>query len=151
MNNRVIMDRARNRKGQYTRDRRMGPGPDRNRFHSPMDYDYARSGYNSGNDYNVSSDYRMSDSHMGGQYYGQPYRSNEYQGYAQGVVSYYPHKPDYGMDYHMEDEEYKKELHMWIEKLKHKDTFRVSKEQILRQAKSMGVKFDKLEIQAAIF
>ena len=78
---------------------------------------------------------------MDGKHYGQPYRANEYQGYAQGMItSYYP---DYGMDYHMADEEYKKELHHWIDKLSHKDIFRVSKEQIIRQAKSIGVKFEK--------
>lgn len=143
MNNRAIMDRARNKKGQYMSDRRMGMGPDRNRFHmqrKPMDYNYNSSEYDSIYDYNMPPDYKGSNYSMGDQHYGQPYRSNEYQGYAQGTISYYP---EYTMDYHMEDEQYKKELHHWIEKLKSKDTLRVHKEQVINQAKSMGVEFKK--------
>lgn len=143
MTNRVLMDRARNRKGQYMRDGFKGPGPDRNRFHNqyqPMDYGKPYPG----NDYTGGSYGSMPDNRMADQHYREPYRANEYQGYAQGVVSYYPAHPDFAsQDYHMEDEEYKKELHQWIEKLKAKDTFRVSKEQIIRQAKSMGVNFNK--------
>lgn len=143
MTNRVLMDRARNRKGQYMRDGFKGPGPDRNRFHNQyQSMDYGKP--YPGNDYTGGSYGSMPDNRMADQHYREPYRANEYQGYTQGVVSYYPSHPDFAsQDYHMEDEEYKKELHQWIEKLKAKDTFRVSKEQIIRQAKSMGVNFNK--------
>ena len=61
---------------------------------------------------------------------------------------------DYGMydynydyanyDYAKEDEEeYKKELHKWTEKLKKHDRFGWNKDQVAQKAKEMGVKFDK--------
>lgn len=52
---------------------------------------------------------------------------------------------DYG-DYHMRTndmfEKYEYDLDKWIEKLKKKDKFKMSKEEIINAAKSMGVKFD---------
>lgn len=40
-------------------------------------------------------------------------------------------------------EEYEKDLHRWAEKLKPKDKFSMSKEQIISHAKSMGIRFDR--------
>lgn len=52
---------------------------------------------------------------------------------------------DYSRDYAMEDEEYRKDLKHWIEKLKKKDRFGVSKDQVLRQASNMQIKFEDFE------
>lgn len=46
-------------------------------------------------------------------------------------------------DYAMEEKEYHKKLHEWTNKLKAKDRFGVPKEQVMKQAENMGVKFDK--------
>ena len=51
----------------------------------------------------------------------------------------------YGRDYAEEDmdKEYEEKLHEWIKKLKKKDRFSTSKDDIIRKAVSMDVKFDK--------
>lgn len=50
---------------------------------------------------------------------------------------------DYGYDdYDYSDDEYEQELKKWTEKLKGKDRFGLSKEDIIASARSMGVKFD---------
>ena len=54
---------------------------------------------------------------------------------------------DYGYDYASEDmeKEYKEDLHEWIEKLKKKDRFGLSKEMVVQKAKEMGVKFNEID------
>ena len=51
----------------------------------------------------------------------------------------------YGRDYAEEDmdKEYEEKLHEWIKKLKKKDRFSTSKDDIIRKAVSMDVKFDR--------
>ena len=52
---------------------------------------------------------------------------------------------DYGMyDYSSEDmeHEWKEDLHKWTEKLKKHDRFNVPKEQLIHNARQMGVSFD---------
>lgn len=63
-------------------------------------------------------------------------------------------EPDYRYDYGDMDHEYKADLKNWIEKLKHKDKFRLSPQDIEHKAKSMGVKFedyDELEFEATYY
>lgn len=48
---------------------------------------------------------------------------------------------DYNRDYASESEEYDKDLHEWANKLKSSDRFKVPKEQVIIQAKNMGVEF----------
>lgn len=60
----------------------------------------------------------------------------------------YDYRPDYRDDYYNYDrakDEYEMDLKKWIEKLKSKDRFGVSKQQVLEQAKNMGVKFDEYD------
>lgn len=91
--------------------------------------------------------YSMSDEHYGEH---TPY----YEMY--GIGAMYPHDyEDYGrrtyhsdyrgMDYGEEEmeKEYHEDLQEWIDKMKSKDRFKLSKEQITQQAKNMGVRFDK--------
>ena len=52
------------------------------------------------------------------------------------------------------DKEYKSDLKEWIEKLKHKDKFRLSTPDIIHKAKSMGVRFedyDEVEFEAVYY
>lgn len=66
---------------------------------------------------------------------------NDYNDY--GDYNDYEDGADYGdYDYSKEEEKYHKKLNEWIEKLKKKDRFHVSKENVIQQAKNMGVKFD---------
>lgn len=57
----------------------------------------------------------------------------------------YGYGRDYNLDYAMEEmeKEYKEELKEWTEKLKKKDRFNMPKEQIIQQAKQMGVRFEE--------
>jgi len=57
----------------------------------------------------------------------------------------YEYDREYRRDYADEemDKEYEEKLHEWIKKLKKKDRFGSSKEDIIRKAKSMDVKFDE--------
>jgi hypothetical protein len=106
-------------RGGYVRDSRRGRGYDR-----AMDerYDYAE---------RSRGDYRGYDRYNG---YDEAYdRDYEYD------------REHYGRDYAEEemDKEYEEKLHEWIKKLKKKDRFASSKEDIIRKAKSMDVKFDE--------
>lgn len=83
--------------------------------------------YRSENDYNYGQDYM-------GDYNYDMNSNNDY---------------NYGRDYDYAgqnmEHEYKKKLHEWIEKLKSKDRFQYSKEQVIQQAKNMKVSFDEFD------
>ena len=169
MNNRYLQDRAMRRrdramgmydernpygsKGGYVMSSKRGRGRDREMGN---DYNYPEyySGYNSEN----NAQYPMPDYHHYPQQYGEHNRPMEYQMYGVGGIMpmYNEHKInydaryggmypyDYGMnDYGMEEEDYKKELHKWSEKLKHKDRFHKEKNEIIQMARSMGARFEK--------
>lgn len=108
-----------------------------------MDYrgDYSR--YNSSrNDYNYSYDNRSNDYHYYPQQYGQFNRPYQYD------MNYDMRRNDYNYsaDYAKEEEKYEKELHKFIKKLESKEKrINVSKDHILKQAKNMGVKFEKYD------
>lgn len=111
-------------RGGYVRDSRRGRGYDR-----AMDerYDYAE---------RSRGDYRGYDRYDG---YDERYdRDYEYD-------REYRRPMDYAYDGAEEemDKEYEEKLHEWIKKLKKKDRFATSKEDIIRKAKSMDVKFDE--------
>lgn len=144
--NRYLRDKAMRRSGRdernpygsrggYVRDRRM-------RDRADYDYDMARGGRdNRGYDRNMdyrndyeersNNDYRRYDRRYDDEAYDRNYEyDREY------------HRP---MDYASTDmdKEYEEKLHEWIKKLKKKDRFASSKDDIIRKAKSMDVKFDK--------
>lgn len=124
-----------------------------------MDYrnDYAERDRR--HNYRGNSDYRNEDYARGGQYDRERGRHMDYEMYGYGMISPmhvdyargnrgrdYNDYNDYGRDYERDyadmEKEYHEELKKWIEKLKKEDRIRVSKDQILRQAKNMNIKFD---------
>ena len=130
MRNKYLSDRAMRRSGRrdyrnpygsrggYVRNSRRGRGYDR-----AMDERYDSTEYG-------RSDYRRYDRRYNDEAYDRDY---EYD------------REHYGRDYAEEemDKDYEEKLHEWIKKLKKKDRFGSSKEDIIRKAKSMDVKFDE--------
>lgn len=139
MRNKYLSDRASRRMGRdrrnpygsrggYVRDREdMARGRNR-RYDRAMDerHDYAE--YDRG-------DYRRYDREYEDE---RDYRDYEYDR---------EHRRDYEYeeDYASEKKDYEKKLKEWIQELKRKDRFGSSKEDIIRKAKSMDVKFDDFD------
>jgi hypothetical protein len=98
-----------------------------------------------GRDY---GDYRRNDRND----YGYDYRRNDY-GNDYGNYSRNRDR-DYGNDYGEDDEmdeDYKKDLKEWITKLKAKDKYGMTSDQIIQQGKSLGASFkgyDEMEFYA---
>jgi hypothetical protein len=144
-------------RGGYVRDRRdmdydmARGGRGRSRGYDramDSDYDYTESGSRYDNRY----DRRYGDSrdYMGDQHYGEHYRPMEYEMYGLGgmrPIRDYAYDMGYDRDYNEEKEhkEYEEKLHEWINKLKKKDKFGLPKEEAIKKAKEMGVKFDKFD------
>ena len=78
------------------------------------------------------------DGHMMGSDYRRDY--NDYNDYNDYRRDY--NYDSYGRDYAKEDENYKRDLHEWINKMKGKDRFGWSKEQVINSARQMNVSFD---------
>lgn len=110
-----------------------------------MEYDYAR--YNSRYDSRYNTDRRNQDSHYPYEQYGEHNRPMEYEMYGYGVGGIRPmdYRYDYNYDYASEDmeKEWKEHLKKWCEELKRYDRFNMPKDQIIQNAKQMGVEFDK--------
>ena len=51
-------------------------------------------------------------------------------------------KFDYSYDYNSGEMEYKDDIRRWIQKLKKKDKFNLTEEQVIQHARSIGVRFD---------
>lgn len=108
----------------------------------------------SGMDYRGYDRYSgYSDGYYGGERYRQPSRMGSTNGemmnpdYRRDYNDYndyndYGYDMTYDRDYAKEDEEYKKDLHEWISKMKGKDRFGWSKEQVINSAKQMNVSFN---------
>lgn len=138
MRNKYLSDRASRRsrdrrnpygaKGGYVRDREdMARGRNR-RYDRAMDerHDYAE--YDRG-------DYRRYDREYEDE---RDYRDYEYDREHRRDYDY---EEDYAYD--GEEKDYEEKLKEWIHKLKRKDRFGSSKDDIIRKAQSMDVKFDK--------
>lgn len=149
-------------RGGYVSSRR-GRGRDR----SDMNYDMVRGnrGYDRGMDYEYDypkhdsqydsrydREYGGQDGHYPMERHGEHYRPMDYEIYGVGGMrplmnDYRGRRMDYGYgyDYASEDmeKEWKEDLEEWCKKLKKHDRFNFPKEQILSQAKQMGVKFDE--------
>ena len=130
MHNKYLSDRAMRRGSYGRRDMRNPYG--------------ARGGYvrdramEGRHDYPESShsDYRRYDGY--GRYNTErPYRDYEYdREYS---------RMEHDEMYNGSDKEYEKDLKEWIKRLERKDRFGSSKDDIIRKAKSMDVKFDKFD------
>ena len=148
MRNKYLSDRAMRRSGRrdmrnpygsrggYVRDSRRGRGYDR-----AMDYghDYTERG---------GSDYRRYDRRYNDEAYDRDYeydrehhRPMDYEIYGVGGMRPMDYERDYAED--DMDKEYEEKLREWIKKLKKKDRFASSKDDIIRKAQSMDVKFDR--------
>lgn len=108
-----------------------------------MEYDYAK--YNSRYDSRYNTDRRNQDSHYPYEQYGEHNRPMEYEMYGYGVGGIRPmdYGYDYNYDYASEDmeKEWKEHLKKWCEELKRYDRFNMPKEQVISQARQMGLKF----------
>ena len=126
-------------RGGYVSSRRM-----RDRG---MDYSHDMPEYDSRYDYRGNSYNRGQDYHRGSEYPREHSRPMQYELYGVGGMRpRMDYNYDYGYDYAKESEkEYEKDLHEWAEKLKKKDRFGWSKEQVIQQARNMGVKFEEYD------
>lgn len=125
------------RRMDYLRDRAERRGRSnrgRDRGYYPMDdYDYAPE--RNRERYTRRSEYRNRDENYPMEYE-QPrerYRMYDYD------MRDYRRNRDYADDDY--DKEYEEDLHKWIEKLKRKDRFGLSKDQVIQKAKEMRVEF----------
>lgn len=156
MDNRYLRDRAmrrRNSRGQFMRDRRNPYGSRGGYVDSRRGMDYGMDSrdyypeYDSGDYRGYDRRYDSEDYHYPMERYGEHSRPKGYM--ARGMVGMYPmydEMPFDGNDYGSEKEYYHKKLQEWVEKLKRKETrFGWSKDQVVNQAKTMGVKFDEFD------
>lgn len=153
---------ARRREKMMMRDGR-NPYGSRGGYVEPSHRDYV-SEHRSG--YHHSADMRRMDSrdYMGDQYSREPRGYMEPYGY--GVDYRRDYRSDYrgmdghnyrGMNYEMmhdypedyrsgsEDEEYRRDLRKWEEKLKHHDKYGMTKSQVTEQARNYGAKFQEYD------
>lgn len=109
-------------------------------------YDYGYDSRNRNSDYNFYPEYnrdvnRLAENNMLGPVKGMGggQDNNYYPMYDRADYNY---GNDFASDYNQEEKKYKKDLKEWEEKLKKKDRFGVSKEQIIKRAESMQIKFE---------
>lgn len=134
MDNRYLRDRAARRRRNMRRDsmdhrrgRRRGSSSNR----SYDRYDYAEYNYMAPTGYvQQPMDYRYD------RHYEHP---GQYMYPTAYGVGHYIYGPD-GSDYD-DEKEYHKDLEEWIHRLKNHDRFKLSKEDVIRKATSMGVHF----------
>ena len=136
MDNRYLRDRADRRRDRYLSSMDRGYNDMRRRRGRDMEMDRMRNypEYDRRMDSRRNSDYRGSDYGYYDERYDQHYRPMSYE---------ITPRMDYGEDY--DKKEYAEELEKWIHKLKKHDRFTWKKEQVIQQAKSMGVRFEKFD------
>lgn len=153
-------------KGGYVTSSRRGRENRMRDREMDMEYDYAK--YDSRYDSRYNFDRRSQDGHYPYQQYGERNRPMEYEMYGYGIGGIKP--MDYGYDYNYDyarggnrsgrdrnydydydydyvsedmEKEWKEHLKKWCEELKRYDRFNIPKEQVIQNAKQMGVEFDK--------
>lgn len=130
MDNRYLRDRADRRRDKYlmSMNRNVSDMRRRRGRDMGMDYMYGYPEHDRRMDRRVHPDYRGSDYAYYDERYDQYYRPATY---------------DYGEEH--DKREYAEELEKWTHKLKKHDRFTWHKEQVIQQAKSMGVRFEKYD------
>lgn len=127
----------------YIRDRMDRMRDRRDRMIGRNDEDYRRG----------RRDYEM-DERRGRRDYEDDYARGRRRDYNDYEMDYRGRGRDYGDyemnydmrgDYSHEEEKYEKELEEWCEELKHYDKFKLPKEEVIRKAKQMGIRFEKYE------
>ena len=131
MDNRYLRDRARRR----SRRRRDSMDHARRRGRSYDRYDRA--------EYDSMGNRRSDSGYMDSRYDRHYEHPGQYMYPTAYGVGHYIYGPD-GCDYD-DTREYHKELEEWMHKLKRHDRFGVPKEEILKKAKDMGVKFNDFD------
>lgn len=71
------------------------------------------------------------------------YNYDSRRDYRDYTRDYRDYARDYANDYGEAKEEYEEDLEKWCKKLERKDRFKMPKEDVVRRAKQMGVKFDE--------
>ncbi len=126
------------RENRYLRDKMIGRYSDRE--------------YDGRNRYGSSEGYISSSRRDRNDYEGSDYRDRrDYEDYERrDRYSNYDFESDYrGRDRKSDDayRKYEVDLEKWTEKLKKHDKFRLSKEDIMNRARSMGVRFDDYSLE----
>lgn len=85
-----------------------------------------------------------SDGYFGGERYTNA-QGHMHDGMYNDMREDYRDYKDYNYDYAKEDEEYHRDIHDWIHKMKSKDRFNWSKQQVIESARQMGVQFDNFD------
>lgn len=139
--NDYLRDRAMRRGGRGRDYRNESRNDHRNDYRNESRNDY-RNPYGSRGGYVVDS--RLDDE------YRRPYNEKDYQETQHHGMMEEDYEMDYRSDYRSdysdgEDEDYEKDLKKWVEKLKKKDRYGMSKEQVIKQAKNMGVEFEEFD------
>lgn len=142
----------------YNSDYRRDSGDYRggNDYRSESDYDYGRHNRRNLGDFG-EHDYRREERYSDPRNEIRRYDMrrdyndyNDYNDYRKDYNDYNDYRRDYNdyndyndYDYAMENEEYKKDLKEWTQKLKKHDRFGLKEHEIIDKAKQMGVKFDE--------
>lgn len=137
---------------RYLQDRAMRRGSmrdGRNPYGSRGGYVTSRRGRRDRNDYDYENDMARGRDYDMAQNVSYPmYGIGGYRPYEGDMADYdYARRSGRGRDYYDYasddmDDEWKEHLKKWSEKLKKKDRFNMPKDQVLQNAKQMGVKFD---------
>lgn len=136
-------------RGGYLSSRKMRDRMSSRGMSKPMDYEYDMPEHSGRYDSRMYPHNRMADYNYGGERHREYSRPMQYEMY--GIGGMRPRMEyDYGYDYGHEHEkdmekEYEHDLHEWAEKLKKHDRFGWSKEQVINQARNMGVKFEEYD------
>lgn len=147
MKNRVIEDRAmRRRMSDKMRDSRRGVRGSGRRDSAMRRRDMRNDRMSDYRDRNDMRDNRRDRDYNDSADYGDYKDYNDYGDYGDYDYADNADNAD-GADYEdyavsKEKQIYHKKLKEWIEKLKKKDRFHVSKDNVIQQAKTMGIKFD---------
>ena len=135
MDNKYLRDRARRRSRirrdsmEHRRDYKMDHARRRGRNYDR--YDYSESDY--------MGAYMATPGHMAGHYDRHHEHGGQYMYPTAYEVGHYIYGPD-GRDYD-DAHEYHKDLEEWMHKLKRHDRFGLPKDEVIKKAQDMGVKF----------
>lgn len=146
MRNNYLRDRAMRRGGRDRLTMREYRHDGRNPYGSRGGYVTSGRGRDRRMDYGYDSTERGRSDYRGYDRYDRRYDDERYDRNYEYDREY--HRPmDYAYDGAEEDmeKEYEEKLHEWIKKLKKKDRFGLSKEDVMKKAKSMNVNFNDFD------
>ena len=154
--NKYLRDKARSRRmSKSRRDRGIPSGEERYYKHSiydkgPDSYEIYGFGEMRKKEFDDERDrrYYVEDDYDDFGYdrrmYSEDYRGEDYYDYARSGRKSGSRRRDYMHDYGEVEDEYHDDIERWITKLKKKDKFGLSKDQVLQKAKEMNIKLDEV-------